>query len=163
MVSVAVLGIALTGLVQMHTTSIRGTAKAEDIGRATEIARQIAALEANVPDVNLPACGGIASPVPAGGLLGCRGSDGPSAAFSNPRGDCTRWVEEDAVVDPVSGAIAVIDERPGAYRVDTWVTSHPNGGDNNGIVHVWVCWRDAGGLVNEVYTARLRVGDVWPE
>ncbi|MEL6188976.1 MAG: prepilin-type N-terminal cleavage/methylation domain-containing protein, partial [Myxococcota bacterium] len=42
MISATVLGIALVGLVQMHTTSVQRTVESEKVGRATEIARQIA-------------------------------------------------------------------------------------------------------------------------
>jgi hypothetical protein len=161
MISAAVLGIALVGLVEMHTTSIRGTAKAEDVGRATEIARQLADRVASLPVDQLPGCGSIDTPL---GVPGCRATPGPGRSFSNPKGgpSCTRFVDEDAIADAASGQIATLPtEQAGSYRIDTWLSQHPNGTSGAGLLHVWVCWRDPAGVVQEVHTRRMKIAGVW--
>lgn len=160
MISAAILGVALVGLVQMHTTSIRGTAKAEDVGRATEIARQLADRIASQPLDQIVGCGSATAPLAE---PGCRDSLGPGRTPTTPKGGtCTRVVAEDAVADAASGDIPTLDPTsPDGYRIDTWLSSHPNGAPGTAQLHVWVCWRDPSGLINEVYTSRVKIDGVW--
>lgn len=169
MISAAVLGIALVGLVEMHTTSIRGTAKAEDVGRATEIARQLADRVASQPLDQMPGCGSAIVPL---AQTGCRGTPGPGRVLANakPGLDCTRIVNEDAVTNALSGDIETLTSvdptlpsgtSPGAFRVDTWLSAHPNGAAGTALVNVWVCWRDPSGAVQEVATQRVKIEGVW--
>lgn len=166
--SAAVLGIALLGLVQMHTASMKSTEAGEDIGRAMEMARQLGDQTATQPLEQIPAaCGDPNLPL-AGGPQGCRATLGPGTTFSTPRGaPCTQYVDEDVVVDATTGAITPVtldqngNPRRNHFRVDFRLTSHPNGGPNTAMVHVWVCWRDLSGKVNEVYTNRTKIRGVW--
>lgn len=167
LVSAAVLGFALLGLVQMHTSSIRGTAKAEDIGRAAEIARQIADRLAAQPldamTADLPNCGSPAAPLGARPLSGCRATEQPGPTMLPLRVPCSRLIPEDAIADVANGVIDIPNVDPsedaaaGAYRVDTLLSQHPNGGPGVIQLHVWVCWRDPSGNVSEVHTSRTRV------
>ena len=162
MISAVVLGIALVSLVQMHTTSIRGTARAEDIGRATEIARQIGQFMASQPLNQIPACGNPNAPLPAG-PQGCRASEGPGTVLSTTKTfPCTRLVDEDGVVDAATGDIPVSPATSrGSYRIDMLLSSHPNGATGMAQIHVWVCWRDAGGNVNEVSATQTKIVGLW--
>lgn len=161
MISATVLGFALLGLVQLHTTSIRGTAKAEDIGRAAELARQFADQYASLPIASLPNCGGIGSSLDPTLPNGCRSTLGPGTAYAMPRaGGCTVEVPGDATPD-AAGNLPAAGTDPNPYRVDLWMARHPSGSAGLIEMNVWVCWRDANGQVNEVHTTRTRVTGMW--
>lgn len=162
MISATVLGIALVGLVQMHTTSVQRTVESEKVGRATEIARQIADRTASQPLAALPACGNAATPLDvADGTRGCRGTPVPSRGKAPVKVDpCTQFFGEDAIsggatLQPASS------EEPSSFRVDTLLSSHPNGGTDAALLHVWVCWREPDGMYNEIYTSRAKIAGVW--
>lgn len=160
--SAAVLGIALVGLVNLHTTSIEGTAKADDIGRAAEIARQRADQLASAPVTVLAACGNATTPFDTSTPQGCRASFGPGSAFANDKlGACTQLVSSDATPNG-SGVLPIAPStEPNPYRIDVLLSGHPSGSTGLAQVHVWVCWRDGSGMVNEVHTTRTRVAGMW--
>ncbi len=169
LVAAAILGVALVGIVQIHGASIRGTAKAERIGRASEVARQFAELLATTSPGNLPVClpGPMAAPLvePAG----CKNALGPTTVFAPPKANCTFWVQDGpstpSVDDPnaVNGAIVAQTNpgpngpQPSQFRIDVSVSAHPDPTTypNAVLVTVWACWRDEVGTVNEVRTRRI--------
>src|SRR5688572_1771832 len=57
LIAAVVLGVGLVGLARLHITSIQGTVKSDDVGRAAEVARGMADLFATLPWQSLPACG----------------------------------------------------------------------------------------------------------
>lgn len=161
LISAGVLGIALVGLVQMHATSMKGTAKAEDIGRAAELARQYADQYASLPVTALPACGGIGFVMDPTIPNGCRATLGPGPGMQAPKpNNCTVLVPSDATPD-ASGNLPSAAGDGNPYRVDLMMAQHPTGATGLMQMHVWVCWRDADGLVNEVHTTRTRVAGMW--
>lgn len=164
MISAAVLGIALVGLVQMHTTSIQRTVESEKVGRATEIARQIADRMASQPLTQLPPCGNTTAPLDLSNPQGCRATIGPSRTDAAQKsGVCTQFFTEDGLADANSGIetpAALVDE-PQSFRVDVQLSSHPNGGNAAALLHVWVCWREPDGMYNEIYTSRAKIAGVW--
>ena len=166
MVAAGVLGIGLLGLVKLHTTSIRGTMQAEDLGRAAEVARQLAdfitAVEVDPTNIagSLPNCApGTATPL-AAEPNGCRNSLGIGSQFAaNRPAPCMQWFDGAGVPNASNGTMPVTAVDTGGYRVDQSLSRHP---DNlrfpDAIVHtVWVCWRDGGGQVHEVETSRMIV------
>ncbi len=167
----AILGVALVGVVKLHGSSIRGTAKAERIGRASEVARQFAELLATTTRDNLPACGpglGAAPPVPA---VGCKNGPGVSTAFSPERAvGCTLFIQDgpstpsinqanaaNGINNQIINIPAAIGIQPSQFRVDIMVSGHPNTADfpQAALLTVWACWRDELGIVNEVRTRRI--------
>lgn len=163
MISAAVLGIALVSLVQMHTTSIQSTSNAENLGRATEIARQIADSVASQPLTQIT-CGDAAVALPPG-PQGCRASAGPGRA---PAGDksgaagCTTYYATDGLNDAVSGAPNILpSETETSFRVDERLARHPNNAPGAAQLHVWVCWRGRNGMYNEIHTTRTKVEGIW--
>lgn len=160
MVAAGILGFALIGLVELHKGSMRGTVRAERVGRATEVARQIAEMTAAQAFDQLPTCGPGAGP--AGGQLpavpnGCRATLGPSTVFAAVRpGGCTYYTNE-AAIAPVDPA-AFPDAGDGLnYRVDISVSQHPDPVNypNSALFTVWVCWTEEGGTVREITTSRI--------
>ena len=162
MVAAAILGFALVGLVQLHKSSMRGTARATNLGRASEVARQLAETAASQDFTQLPNCAPGAGP--AGGQLpappaGCRATVEPSGVFAGVKpGSCTFYVDAAAVpsVDPGLNNDAAVNPQL-RYRVDTAISQHPdtNNYPDTAVVTVWVCWLDEGGLVREISTSRL--------
>lgn len=158
MVAAGVLGIALIGLVELHKSSIRGTAKAQRVGEAAEVARQIAEQVAAQPFNQLPACApGTGTPLPAP-PNGCRATAGPSNAWAAPRpAPCTYFVDSAAVqpVDPTAFPDAGAGQR--RFRVDLAVSQHPDSGNypDSALLTIWVCWTDQRGTIGEVSTSRM--------
>jgi hypothetical protein len=175
MVAAGVLGVALLGLVRLHTSAMRGTVQADSIGRGAEVARQLADMVASTSMTRLPAwlaaCGpGAAAPLPAN--FGCRTQIGGDRVlgqgFAAMKGGCTFFMQGAAVpssVDPnVAPSLATGDNRAataplsGEFRVDVALSAHPNPASypNTAVVTVWVCWMDSeGGAVREVETRRV--------
>lgn len=170
LVAAAVLGIALVGMVQLHSSSIRGTARAERLGRASEVARQFAELLATTTPADLPACppGPLAAPLV--GATGCKGDVGQTFLFTPTKGvGCTFWVQDGPSVpsidDPNAAAGAIVAQpnagptgpQPSQFRIDVSVSAHPSANrfPDAALLTVWVCWRDEIGRVNEVRTRRI--------
>lgn len=160
MVAAGILGFALVGLVELHKTSMRGTVRAERVGRATEVARQIAEQTAAQPFNQLPNCAPGAGPT--GGQLapapnGCRATLEPSTVFSavRPNG-CTFYTDEADVTpaDPTAVADAGSNRR---FRVDLAVSQHPDpvSYPDSALLTVWVCWVEEGGVIREINTSRI--------
>ncbi len=161
MVSASVLGIALAALVRAHASSIQGTSQAEDLGRASEIARQIGDLVATQPMDQLPACGAVTDPVPVA-PAGCRASLGPGTVMAASKGStCTRLVNQDGLVDASTGLLADAASGTEQYRIDMIISQHPNGSTDLGVLHVWVCWRDMTGNIHQTYTTRTKKVGFW--
>ncbi|MEO1335359.1 MAG: prepilin-type N-terminal cleavage/methylation domain-containing protein [Myxococcota bacterium] len=170
LVAAAILGVALLGVVRLHGSSIRGTAQAERIGRASEVARQFAEMLATTTPGNLPACGpGRAAP-PTPEPAGCKAAVGVTTAFAAPQGPgCTFWVQGGPSTPSINNAGAangaiVAQPPPGAggpppsqYRIDLSVSGHPDLATfpNATVITVWACWRDESQTVNEVRTRRI--------
>ena len=167
MVSAAVLGIGLLGLVHIHKSSIRGTVRSTRLRHASEIARQAAEQIAAIPYQRLAAaptapenCGpGLGAPLPVG-PNGCRGADGVSTvpAPVKPLG-CTYNTDSGAVLqatDPNGNALR--DGLPtDPFRVDVAISQHPNPAlyPSSGLVTVWVCFTDEAGYIHEITTSRV--------
>lgn len=166
MISAAILGLALMGLVQLHKTSIQGTVKATAMGRASEVARQLAETASSVDFADLPPC--LPGAGPAGAVLGpapqgCRGSIAPSTVWAGQKANgCTYYVESAAIpsVDPGYNPDGAVNPTL-KYRVDIAVSQHPDNGvppsnyPDTAVVTVWVCWEDERGIVQELSTTRL--------
>jgi hypothetical protein len=164
MVAAAILGIALLGLVRLHATSMKGTVKAQRLGRASEVARQLAETVASRPFLALPPClpgsGPGGAPLPPG-ASGCRATLGPSTLFALPKAaGCTVNIDGAAVQD-VSIAGPTPNVANSRCRVDTAISQHPGGNinyPNTAVVTVWVCWTEPTGLIREISTSRMVAG-----
>ncbi len=158
MVSAGVLGIALMGLVQMHTTSIRGAARTDEVARGWELSRQMADRFA-IPTADL-GCGDASLPLGEGGCMEGRIDPGDEKGWP-----CTMYVDGDATSNDASGDFPESTQDAfdsgRAFRIDRWLSAHPSGGDGVSMLHVWVCWRRADGTLQEVYSSRVRVEDLW--
>lgn len=158
MVAAGILGIALVGLVRLHTTSLEGTVRSSRVGRAAEVARQLAETVAAQPFNQLPACGpGPGAPL-APAPAGCRATVGASTIFSVPgvNGNCTTFVDG-ADVQDVS-LVGVAAPPPNArFRVDAAVSQHPDplNYPNTALLTIWVCWTERKGEVREIATTRM--------
>jgi hypothetical protein len=180
LIAAVVLGVGLVGLARLHITSIQGTVKSDDVGRAAEVARGMADLFATLPWQSLPNClpgrdspaGWVAPPAP-----GCSAALGPTQQFNpNPWGgvNCRAWYTEDGVPDandaawvanPFQGDGSTPDT--GNFLVDVAISQHPNQADFPNslaadpdqepvqVVWVWVCWRDSNNIVHEVASQRV--------
>lgn len=171
LVAAGILGIALVGIVQLHATSIRGTAKAERIGRASETARQIAELFATTSADDLPNCDPGPLLPPPNDMVGCKNGDGVTTVFTDPTvrpNGCVLWVQGGPStprindVNAADGAIVSLPnpsgaEQPSQFRIDLAVSSHPDPATYPDAVMltVWACWRDEVGVVREVQTRRI--------
>ena len=167
MISAAVLGIGLLGLVQIHKSSIRGTIRSTRLRHASEIARQAAEQIAAIPFNRFQAavaapenCGpGLNTPLPVG-ANGCRGATGVTnvpAPLKAP--GCTYNTESGAVLratDPDGNALRDGDPTD-PFRVDVAISEHPNPllYPTSGLVSVWVCFTDEVGIIHEVSTSRV--------
>lgn len=169
MISAVILGIGLVGLSQLHMSSIRGTVRAEEIGRAAEVAREIADTLTTLDWNSIPQCGPgptgqpfWVNPPTAGG--GCKAALGPTSVMNPPKPfGCTAWYTRDGVPDlnqpgwvgdPMNGDGSAPDT--GNFRVDIALTAHPDtvafppasalppppGERPVAVLWVWVCWRD---------------------
>lgn len=167
MLSAAVLGIGLLGLVHIHKSSIRGTVRSTRLRHASEIARQAAEQIAAIPYTRLAAastppesCGpGLATPLP-GGPNGCRAAGGVSTVPAPVKAPgCTYNTDSGAVLqatDPDGNALR--DGLPtDPFRVDVAVSRHPNPVlyPSSGLVTVWVCFTDETGHIHEIATSRV--------
>ena len=167
LVAAGILGVALVGIVQLHATSIRGTVKVERIGRASEVARQIAELYATTSVADLPACDPGTPPAAA---VGCKIGPGITTAFSDPttrNANCVLWVQDGPSIPRINDAAAANgtivslpnpgNQLPSQYRIDLATTPHPDPltYPNASLLTVWVCWRDQQGIVREVRTRRI--------
>ena len=167
LVAAAILGIALIGIVRIHGSSIRGTAKAERVGRASVVARQFAELYATTSPQDLPACPPGPNAAPLGPSDGCK-STTPTVP-NPPKGTgCTLWVNDGPSIPSINdvnaqnGEIVALNspgalgQQPSQYRIDVSVSRHPDlNFQNAALLTVWVCWRDELGTINEVRTRRL--------
>ncbi len=171
MIATVILGIGLLGLVELHSHSIRGTVKAESIGRGTEVARQVAdQLMTQTVDSLPAACGAIANPPPDKYLGGCRATAGAGTVFAADKpGACTQWLDADRIANVLDGnpVVAAADFGQGrarAYRADMVISDHPNPNfaPDGGLITIWVCWRDAKGFVQQVRTSRVIVPNLSP-
>ncbi len=147
LVASAVLGVAVTCLTQMYTTSVRGYVSSERLKEAVEIAAQRAEQLATMSPEDVPACAGTAS---------CRAnSTAMTSELSAASGfSCTTRVDAPAVSGP--GSTGTTGQR---FRVDTVVGAHPDISrqPDARLVTVSVCWLDSAGFVHQVQTQRLMV------
>jgi len=156
MVAAGILGVALIGLVRLHSTSMQGTVRAQRVGRAAEVARQLAETVASQTWAQLPPCGGPAVPLPPA-PAGCRATIGPSTVFSGVRPNgCTYFADGAAVQDVAlpDAAVAPPNQR---FRVDMAVSQHPDALNypNSAVLTVWVCWTEKQGVIREITTSRI--------
>lgn len=147
LVASAVLGVAVTCLTQMYTTSVRGYVTSARLQEAVEIAAQRAEQLATMSADDLPACTGPTS---------CRSNNTTMASELSPASGfaCTSRVDAPAVVGPSGTASS--GQR---FRIDTVVGAHPDGNrqPDARLVTVSVCWSDPAGFVHEVQAQRLMV------
>ena len=173
LVAAAILGVALVGIVQLHGASIRGTAKAERIGRASEVARQIAELYATTEPGALPLCPPGPTVAPPPEPAGCKSAIAVTTAFAAEKPACTFWVQggpsTPSINDAGAAAGAIVAQatagpagpQPSQFRIDIGVSAHPdatappNNFPDAVMLTVWVCWRDEVGIVHEVRTRRI--------
>lgn len=160
MVAAGVLGIALLGLVRLHSTSMKGTVQAQRIGIASEVARQLAETVASQPAADLPVClpgfgpgGAQLPPAPAG----CRATVGPSTVFAPIKANgCTVNIDGAAVQDVAIPGLSpnIVNSK---FRVDTAVSQHPDSINypDSALVTIWVCWTEPQGLIREISTSRI--------
>jgi prepilin-type N-terminal cleavage/methylation domain-containing protein len=184
MIAAAVLGLGLVALTRLHIASLTGTVKSEDLSRGAEVARELADTFTLLDWPNLPNCApGRTSPPtwvnpPAPG--GCSSALGPTNVLNPDKGPgCTAWYTADGVPDvaqagwtsdPMAGDNSMPDT--GNFRVDLAVSRHPdvNSFPDEGtvlpnqdpvqVLWIWVCWRDDGGLVHEIQSARVMSRDL---
>ncbi len=156
LIAAGVLGVALTALVRLHQSSMRGTVASTRIGDASEIGRQIAD-HFSIRAVDTPlGCPGQAAPIAA--LDTC-----PMVYAMAPGGVCNS-VE---TCDPL-GCVFDYDVNgnpapagggpplPGRFRVRLMEGANPAGGGFR--VAVIVCWNDPNsGHARQVVTDRLSV------
>ena len=178
LIAAAFLGISLVALARLHVSSLKGTAKSDDISRAAEVARGIADTFATLPFASIPNCPpgrtnlpGWVNPPAANG---CNPTMGATQQWAAPKGACTAWYDFDGVPDPGNAAwlanpMAGDGSAPdtGNFRVDLAVSAHPNpasypifGATNPGedavqVLWVWVCWRDGDNIIHEVAATRV--------
>ena len=163
MVAAGVLGVALLGLVELHRTSMGGTARSMQVAEAAEVARQIAEQVASQPLAQLPNCApgaGVGGGQLPAGPNGCRATLGPGTAYAAPRlPPCTYTVNSAAVMpsDPAAFPDAMTASETRKYRVDMAVSQHPDFSNfpNSALITVWVCWQDTRGFVQEYSTSRV--------
>lgn len=150
MISAAVLGIGLAGVVQLHFTSVRGLASGRSITLASEIATQRAEFLAGreIDVLALPNC-----PRGTGNTPDCRLS---VQAFA-PTKSCTTWLAGSEV--PLPTGADMPSELNMGYRRDVVVEAHPDTLNHNGsfLAIVSVCWRDAKGKIQQIQSQRLLV------
>ena len=170
LVAAAILGVALIGIVRLHGSSIRGTSQAERIGRASEVARQVAEMLATTTAEDLPAClPGLNLP-PPDEPAGCKEPGVTTVATDEKDGiGCTFYVQggpsTPSIEDPesVNGAIVSTPDpgptgwQPSQYRVDITVSQHPDAGNfpDTALLTVYVCWLNEIRQINEVRTRRI--------
>jgi hypothetical protein len=147
MVSAVILGIGLVGLVNLHTSSLRGLMKDEMLSVASDVATQRLEEMATMRPGDIPPCAGA---------VGCRTADRTDYLpdLSAAGGfECTQRIEG-AGVPRVSGAA----EAP-RYRVDMVVEPHPDPirQPDGRLLTVSVCWQDYGGI-QELQMRRFIVG-----
>jgi hypothetical protein len=156
MISAAILAIGLVGLAKLHISSTRGTVKAEEIGRAAEVARQIADTFTTMDYANIPPCAPGPTGNPgwypngAGGCASATGGDGKKSNVWNPPKalaagrNCTTYYKGDGVPDvndvvwsadpmngdgsaALSGGVTTAAGFGNHYRIDLAVSRHPDG------------------------------------
>ena len=147
MVAAGVLGVAVLGLVQLHTTSTRQNASLRDLSVARALAAQRLERLATRPVEQLAACVG-----PAGcreGIDSLRASKGTVSGYA-----CTDFADGPSVAAPGTTAL-------GKFRIDTTVEAHPDPGQHPDarILTVSVCFRDAYEQIREVRAERMLVPD----
>lgn len=180
MVSAGVLGIGLAGLIDLHSSSIRGMRRSRDLGIGQMIAAQASEEIALYPieafeAAPLDACDTVTEGCKSGNAAHayCTRSGGSGmncgAAFSNPKpAGCSFWVGENGNMRDSTGATPYsstafassemfrADRR---FRIDLVIRPHPEPRPAvNGFsytVDVFVCWMDEAGFVHEVRTGRL--------
>jgi hypothetical protein len=175
MIAAGVLGIALIGLVRLHTSAVRGTVQADSLGRGVEVARQLADTVATTSLAAAPAwltaCQpGRGAPLPQNS--GCRTSAAGVRAsgdgFAVHKGGCTFFSRGAAVPMPgdannvpsvETGATRGLPApQSGEFRIDVAYSAHPDpvAYPDAAVVTVWVCWLDGdSGSIREVETRRV--------
>lgn len=121
-VSAVVLGIGMVGLINLHTSSMRGESRAIEMSRAQEVARQVAdyystrGYEASQADAALTVCGGEIAQA-------CT----PSQSAPATAGECAFWVDRDWAMldgDNVLDRSETAARPTGAIRVEVrWTPS----------------------------------------
>lgn len=159
LVAAGVLGIALTALVQLHQTSMRGTVASSRLGEASEVARQLAdhfsiravdtpincAPNRNNPLVAMPTCAAIFATNAAGV---CNSAQTCDTAPQNCTFDFDIYGNLTA---PPAGP-----PLPGRYRVRLAESQNTSGDGFR--VTVVVCWNDPNSnAIRSVVTDRLSV------
>lgn len=150
MISAAVLGIGLMGVVELHRSSVRGLS----IGRSVTVASQIAGQRAELiagreaDALNLPNC-----PVAADSLVGCKAS---RDAFATSK-TCTAWMLESDV--PTPAGVDVTSAPNQGFRRDIVISPHPDTINHAGsfVATISVCWRDQKNFVQELRQQKLLV------
>src|SRR5262245_16850054 len=150
MVSAAVLGIGLLGVVELHRSSVRGLAIGRSITVASQIASQRAELIAGreADALNLPSC-----PVAADNNVGCKATRDAFAADKT----CTAWLLESDVPTPAGADVANAPNQ--GFRRDIVITPHPDTINHAGsfVATISVCWRDQKNFVQELRQQKLLV------
>lgn len=149
LVSCALLGIGLLGLVDLHMSSLRGLGRGRFATGAKEVATQRGEhLATQAADLaTMPSC-------PAGG--------GPVGCFQDrnnlaPAKTCTQWLGDPDVPTPSGASIA--GAGPRQFRMDTVIGPHPDATNHAAalLVTVSVCWTDESGIVEQVQARRMIV------
>ena len=143
LIAAGVLGVAVLGLVRLHTTSSRQSASLRDLTIARALAAQRLERLATRPVERLAACEG-----PAGcreGIDTLRASKGEVDGYA-----CTDFAEGPSVAAPGTNAI-------GKFRIDTTVENHPDPAQHPEarILTVSVCFRDAYEQIREIRAERM--------
>lgn len=153
-VSAVVLGVGMVGLINLHTSSMRGESRAIEMSRAQEVARQVAdyystrGFEAAQGDPELRACPGAIE-------MDCK----PSASAPANSVACAFWVDRDWVFT-AAGANNTLQRvtgaRPaGAIQVEVrWTLSGEL--DEVGRIEVAACtYGPAGQAQSELRSKRM--------
>lgn len=145
MIAAGVLGVAVLGLVQLHTTSTRQNARLRDLATARALAGQRLERLATRPVDRLAACPGPA---------GCRNRvDSLRATKGTVDGyACTDFADGPSVAAPGASGI-------GKFRIDTTVEGHPDPTQfpEARILTVSVCFLDTQEQIREVRAERMLV------
>lgn len=152
-VSAVVLGVGMVGLINLHTSSMRGESRAIEMSRAQEVVRQVAdyystrGYEAAEGDNALTACP-VDDP-----RMDCS----PSASAPANAGNCTFWVDRDWVLlAPDNTLNRVVGVRPaGAIQVEVRWSPSANLADT-GRLEVTACtYGPAGQAQSELRSKRM--------
>jgi prepilin-type N-terminal cleavage/methylation domain-containing protein len=166
MIATAVLGIAMAGLVKLHSAAIRGTKTTRDLSIAEDIAKQIADEMAARDGATLPSTITAATHPCSGVIGGCKGgTGGVTRTFAAEKpGTCTAWFDAAGTARRLDGSMdkgapprteADALAAGAHYRVDRVVRMHPDPASRSTLIEVFVCWRDQGEIVRQAHTRRV--------